>query len=123
MTWLLVFAGGGIGALLRFELGGFVQARVGASFPWGTFAVNALGCLAIGAIATWMDERGAGSPAWRAFLVAGVLGGFTTFSAFGLDTWRLIEDGRAAAALANAAGSVVVCVVALALGVVLVRNA
>jgi len=121
VTWALVFVGGGLGALLRYELGGLVQARAGAAFPWGTFAVNALGCLAIGVLATWIDERGGASAAARAFLIAGLLGGFTTFSAFGLETWRLVEDGRALAAAGNAGASVVVCVAAVALGAALVR--
>lgn len=122
MVWLVVFLGGGIGALLRYELGGWAQARMGSGFPWGTFAVNALGCLAIGVLATWIDERTGGAPLGRAFLLVGVLGGFTTFSSFGLETWRLIEDGQALAAAANAAASVAVCVVAVAIGAVLVRN-
>jgi len=121
VTWALVFVGGGLGALLRYELGGLVQARAGAAFPWGTFAVNALGCLAIGVLATWIDERGGASAAARAFLIAGLLGGFTTFSAFGLETWRLVEAGRALAAAGNAGASVVVCVAAVALGAALVR--
>ena len=123
VTWLLVFAGGGIGALLRYELGGFVQARTGAAFPWGTFAVNALGCFAIGVLATWIDERAGAGPAWRVFLLVGVLGGFTTFSSFGLESWRLIEEGRALAAAGNASLSVAVCVAAVAAGAAIVRSA
>ena len=122
MLWLAIFLGGGTGALLRYELGGFVQARAGTGFPWGTFAVNALGCVAIGVLAAWIDERGGAGPLWRAFLLVGVLGGFTTFSSFGLETWRLAEDGRALAAAANAAASVAVCVAAVAVGSAIVRN-
>jgi CrcB protein len=121
VTWALVFLGGGLGALLRYELGGFVQARAGAAFPWGTFAVNALGCFAIGVLATWIDERGGGSPAVRTLLIAGLLGGFTTFSAFGLETWRLLEEGRALGAALNAGASVLVCVAAVAAGAAIVR--
>jgi CrcB protein len=121
MTWLLVFTGGGLGALLRFELGGWVQAQGGTDFPWGTLAVNAIGCLAIGWVAAWMDERGGGSHAWRTFAIPGLLGGFTTFSAFGIETWRLLEAGRFAAAGANAAGSFGLCLAAVALGVMIAR--
>jgi CrcB protein len=121
MTWLLVFAGGGLGALLRYELGGWVQARAGADLPWGTFAVNAVGCMAIGWLATWIDERGGANPSWRMFAIPGLLGGFTTFSAFGLETWRLAEAGRLAAAGANAAGSFALCIAAVGLGVVIAR--
>jgi CrcB protein len=121
VIWLLVFVGGGVGALLRYELGGWVQGHAGAALPWGTFAVNALGCLAIGLLATAIDEHRVGGPGVRAFLLPGLLGGFTTFSAFGLETWRLLEAGTTIAALGNAVGSVVVCVAAVAAGVALGR--
>jgi CrcB protein len=121
MHWLLLFAGGGIGAVLRYELEGLVQAQAGATFPWGTFAVNVLGCFAIGLVATWIDERGAASATMRLFLVPGVLGGFTTFSAFGLETWRLVEEGAFGFAAGNALGSVAVCLAAVAAGAALGR--
>ncbi len=122
MRWLLVFLGGGLGSLLRFELSGFVQARMGFAFPWGTLSVNALGCLAIGLLATWFDERSGTSIEARHLLVAGLLGGFTTFSAFGLETFRLLEEARYAAALGNAAGSLVVCLAAVAIGIAIGRS-
>jgi CrcB protein len=121
MTWLLVFMGGGLGALLRYEVGGWVQARAGTGFPWGTLAVNAIGCFVIGWLATWIDERSGGTDAWRLFAIPGVLGGFTTFSTFGLETWRLVEAGRLAAAAANASGSVALCFAAVALGTAIAR--
>ncbi|MCX5739066.1 MAG: fluoride efflux transporter CrcB [Proteobacteria bacterium] len=121
MRWILVFLGGGLGSLLRFELGGFVQARIGPAFPWGTLSVNALGCLAIGVLATWIDERSGAGHETRLFLIAGLLGGFTTFSTFGLETFRLLEEAGYAAALGNAAGSFVVCFTAVAIGVAIGR--
>jgi CrcB protein len=121
VRWILVFLGGGLGSLLRFELGGFVQARIGPAFPWGTLSVNALGCLAIGVLATWIDERSGAGHETRLFLIAGLLGGFTTFSSFGLETFRLLEAARYAAALGNAAGSFVVCLTAVAIGVAIGR--
>lgn len=123
MRWLWIFLGGGAGAVLRYELGGWVQAQGGAAFPWGTFAVNALGCLAIGVLATWIDERAGGGADLRAFLLTGLLGGFTTFSAFGLETWRLVEAGALGGAAANAVGSVVVCLAAVAAGAAIARAA
>ena len=116
-----MFLGGGLGSLLRFELGGFVQARIGPAFPWGTLSVNALGCLAIGVLATWIDERSGAGHETRLFLIAGLLGGFTTFSTFGLETFRLLEEAGYAAALGNAAGSFVVCLTAVAIGVAIGR--
>lgn len=122
MKWLLLFVGGGVGASLRFALATWVDQRTPVPFPWGTLAVNAVGCFAIGVIATYADEHHVLSPGMRLFLVAGVLGGFTTFSTFGLETWALIEARAPWLALANALGSVVVALVSVILGVVIARE-
>jgi CrcB protein len=121
MKWGLLFAGGGIGAVARFALSAFVQARAATEFPWGVLAVNLAGCFAIGVLVEAADEHHLFGPGAREFLVAGVLGGFTTFSAFGFDTWSLLADGRSGAALANALGSVAGGIVAVAAGVQLAR--
>jgi len=92
-TWLGVAAGGAVGTLLRFGLGGWIQHGTGGTFPWGTFAINVLGALAIGAVAAYAERGGALPAAWRIALQVGVLGGFTTFSSFGLETFRLMQDG------------------------------
>ncbi|MFQ5415567.1 MAG: fluoride efflux transporter CrcB [Myxococcota bacterium] len=122
MKWLLLFLGGGIGASLRFALATFVDERAPETFPWGTFAVNAAGCFAIGLLATFSDEHHWLSPGARLFLVAGLLGGFTTFSTYGFETWQLIEDGAAAGALAYAVGSVAVGLVAVVFGALIARQ-
>ena len=122
MKWLVLFAGGGVGAALRYALGLWVDERTGPGFPWGTFAVNVTGCLAIGVIATLADEHAWISPTGRLLLVTGLLGGFTTFSTFGMETWQLVEDGAGWLALANAGGSVVAGVAAVVLGAVLTRQ-
>ncbi len=122
MKWLLLFVGGGLGASLRFALAAWVDARAPVAFPWGTLAVNAVGCFAIGLLATFADEHHLLSAGGRLFLVAGVLGGFTTFSTFGLETWTLIEDGAFPLAVANAVGSVVVGLFAVIAGVVIARQ-
>ena len=122
MRWLILFAGGGLGAVLRFALALWVDQRVPAAFPWGTLAVNVSGCFAIGLLATVADEHRLLTPATRLFLVAGVLGGFTTFSTFGLETWRLVEDGLSALALANVAASLVATLSAVVLGVLVGRS-
>ncbi len=122
MQWSWIFLGGGLGAVLRYELGGWVQAHAGPTFPWGTFFINAIGCFAIGLLATLIDERGVGGPGLRSFLVPGLLGGFTTFSAFGLETWRLTEQAAWGAAAGNTLGSVIACGIAVAAGVVLGRS-
>jgi len=92
-TWLGVAVGGALGTLLRYALGGWIQHASGGTFPWGTFAVNLSGALAIGALAGYVDRGGALTPAWRTALQIGVLGGFTTFSSLGLETFRLVQDG------------------------------
>jgi len=109
--------------LLRYELGGVVQRGTGAFFPWGTLFVNASGCLAIGFLATLLEERSLLGPTWRLFLLVGVLGGYTTFSSFGLETWRLVESGDWLRAAGNAGGSVAIGLVAVAGGVAIARFA
>ena len=101
---LAVAVGGMIGASGRYALTlGLQRASLALAFPLGTLAVNALGCFLIGALFTHFEARGAAGPsnAWRLLLVTGVLGGFTTFSAFGLDTWLLWRDAGPARALLN----------------------
>ena len=121
MQWLILFLGGGTGAMLRFAVALWVDERAQTSFPWGTLAVNAIGCFVIGLVATIADEHRLLTPAARLFTVAGLLGGFTTFSTFGLETWRLFEDGLPGLALTNAVGSLVATIVAVILGVMLGR--
>jgi len=115
VQWLWLFAGGGFGAVARFALGSFVLTRAGEGFPWGTLAVNWAGCLAIGALAAWLAAT-PHAPALRLFLVTGVLGGFTTFSAFGLETFELLVDGESGLAFLYVAGSVLGGLAAVALG-------
>jgi CrcB protein len=121
VRWLILFLGGGTGAMLRFAVALWVDERAQTSFPWGTFAVNAIGCFVIGLLATIADEHRLLNPAARLFTVAGLLGGFTTFSTFGLETWRLVEEGMPGLALTNALGSLGAGIVAVILGVLLGR--
>ncbi len=123
MRWLAIFVGGGLGALLRYEFGGLIQRSTGGFFPWGTLVVNATGCLAIGFVATLLEERSALGPTWRLVLLVGMLGGYTTFSTFGLETWRLVESGDWLRAAGNAAGSVLIGIAAVAGGVAVARLA
>jgi CrcB protein len=112
-----VAAGGAIGASLRYLLAGWLGRAMGHGFPWGTLAVNVLGSAAMGVCAVMLMERFPG--AWgryAPFLMTGVLGGFTTFSAFSLDALYLIERGRMGAAAFYVGGSVILCILGLWLG-------
>jgi len=106
LHWVWLFVGGGLGAVARFALGAWVLARTGEGFPWGTLAVNWLGCLGIGLAAAGFESWTAHPANLRLFCVAGLLGGFTTFSAFGLEAWELLADGETAPALLYVGGSI-----------------
>ena len=114
---LLAGLGGGLGAAGRYAVGLWLHHPADhPSFPLGTFAVNALGCLLIGLVLGWGEAREALTPGMRAFLVAGVLGGFTTFSAFGYDTYALLRGGHLPMAGLNVLAQVVVGLLAVAGG-------
>jgi CrcB protein len=96
---LLIGLGGFLGSMSRFALGGWVhRMKSGWAFPLETLIVNVAGCLVIGILAGMSESRGVFSDTTRAFLFAGVLGGFTTFSAFGYETFLLMRDGQLATA-------------------------
>ncbi len=119
---LMVAAGGAIGACLRFLTNHWALRLLGPAFPWGTFAVNVVGSLLMGVIAVVMMEKFPGSwGRWAPFAMTGVLGGFTTFSAFSLDVVMLYEKGRIATAAAYIGGSVALSIGALVLGFYLTR--
>lgn len=120
--WMAVAGGGALGALARFLLAGQVTRLVGGVFPWGTLLVNVLGALVMGVLVELMALRLSVSPELRAFLTVGILGGFTTFSAFTLETVTMIERGAWSSALAYVLASVLLCVSALFLGLWLVRT-
>ena len=114
---LMVAAGGLIGASLRYLVSTWVQGAAGdGAFPYGTLAVNAAGCLVIGLVAGYAEARQPLTSEAQGFLVVGVLGGFTTFSAFGIDTIRLVRDGAYAAASANVFLQVAVGLAAVVIG-------
>lgn len=119
---LLVGAGGFLGSVLRFTIGGWAQRLAPAGqFPLGTLAVNVIGCLLIGLLAGIAEYRQALDPAQRAFLMIGLLGGFTTFSAFALETLALAQDGEVMKAAANVVLQVVIGLFAAMAGYVLAR--
>lgn len=117
----IVAAGGAIGAGLRHLVNLAALRLAGPNYPWGTLAVNLIGCLAMGLLIGVLTLRGQSSAALRLFLATGVLGGFTTFSAFALDFVTLVERGRVDAALAYAAASVGLSIVAVFAGLTVMR--
>ena len=117
MILLAIAVGGGTGALLRHVVNHVVQARFGASFPLGIFLINVVGCLAIGIVAGLIaSARIHVGEVGRAFIVVGILGGFTTFSSFGLDTFTLARGGQIGAAAVNAVGQLALGLVAVWVG-------
>jgi CrcB protein len=121
---LLVGLGGGLGTMGRYALGGLIgRLKSGWSFPLETLIINVVGCLAIGLLAGLAESRGVFTGATRAFLFVGVLGGFTTFSTFGYETFQLLRDAQIAAALLSAGLQLVGGLGAVWVGAVLARLA
>lgn len=121
----LLFAvamGGAVGAMGRFVVMNAVGSMVGHGFPWGTFAVNLIGSFVLGALIEVSALHWSPSPEVRAFLVVGMLGAFTTFSTFSLDSYTLIERGQFGAVAAYIAGSVILGVLGLWAGMSLFRQ-
>jgi CrcB protein len=119
---IAIGVGGALGSLLRYWLSLWVHSWAGRGFPYGTLAVNVLGCLAMGLLFVLLTERLADSPVLRAGLLIGVLGGFTTFSSFSIETFNLIEQGEFAKATVNALASLGLCVAATWAGVLFGRQ-
>ena len=121
MTILWVALGGAIGSAARYGVNVWSGRLLGSEFPWATLAVNVIGCFAMGLLMELMALKLNVSTETRAFLTTGILGGFTTFSAFSLDFALLIERKTFALAGAYAAGSVLLSLAAVFLGLYLVR--
>lgn len=121
MHWtplFLVALGGAIGSAGRYLVGEGVKRGFGETFPFATLVVNVLGCFAIGVLMTWWGGSGSSTNTnLRFFFITGLLGGFTTFSAFGMETHRLFTSGRTELALLNIALSVIVGIAAVGIGV------
>ncbi len=123
-AYVLVFLGAGLGGMLRHAANLMSERAFGAAFPWGTLAVNVVGSLAMGLLAGWLALKAGESstPSLRLFLGTGVLGGFTTFSAFSLDVAILWERGQAGVAATYALGSLVLSIAGLVLGLAIIRS-
>lgn len=119
---LAVAVGGAIGASMRWLLAGVVQRSTDSAFPWGTLVVNALGSFLLGFLFVYMIERSSAGELLRLALTVGLLGAFTTFSTYSLESLRLIQSGDFGLAAANVVGQVFLCLVLTWFGVHLART-
>ena len=122
VSYLLVFVGGGLGASLRHFINLTCARGLGTGFPWGTFIINITGSTVMGLIAGYLAFKGEASQPFRLFLMTGILGGYTTFSAFSLDATLLYERGELVLAAAYVLGSVALSIAGLFAGLALVRH-
>jgi CrcB protein len=122
MNYVLVFVGGGLGSVLRHIVNVLCARGIGIGFPYGTFVVNVTGSLIMGLIAGYLAFKGEASQPWRLFLMTGILGGYTTFSAFSLDAALLYERGELGLAAFYVLGSVLFSILGLFAGLALVRH-
>lgn len=120
-----VALGGAIGSVLRYQAGRMMTLLLGpaavTAFPWATLVVNVVGSLAMGLLAGWLDRHGPGGDAWRLFIGVGLLGGFTTFSAFSFELFALVNRGQPALALTYALISITAGLTALYIGFIVMR--
>ncbi|WP_244626412.1 fluoride efflux transporter CrcB [Bradyrhizobium ivorense] len=122
VSYLLVFVGGGLGATLRHLINLTCARCIGTAFPWGTFIINITGSTVMGLIAGYLAFKGQAAQPWRLFLMTGILGGYTTFSAFSLDTALLYERGELGPAALYVLGSVALSIAGLFAGLAIVRH-
>jgi fluoride exporter len=122
MQWLAIALGGGLGAMARFAAVAYLTPLLGYRFPVGTFAVNIIGSLIIGAAYVFFVEKTHLAPEWRLFFITGLLGGFTTFSSFSLELLQLWQEGNMLLVLAYAASSVVLGLLMAYVGMALAQK-
>jgi len=116
-----VAIGGAAGAVMRWLVASGVQKMAGGAFPWGTFAVNALGSFLLGFLFVWLIERSTASELLRLAITVGFMGAFTTFSTYSLESVRLLQEGAFSLAFGNIAGQVIICLLLTWLGVQIAR--
>jgi CrcB protein len=122
MNYVLVFIGGGLGSSLRHTINVVCAKCIGTAFPYGTFIINITGSTVMGLVAGYFAFRGDAPQSWRLFLMTGILGGYTTFSAYSLDAALLYERGEIGLAAFYVVGSVVFSILGLFAGLALMRH-
>jgi CrcB protein len=121
MTYILIALGGAVGALLRYVVDEAVSRWTGGAFPFGTFVINVTGSFVLGLLFALAIERSLLPAEVRPALMIGVLGAYTTFSTWMLESWRLLEDGAYVLAIVNLGGSVLLGLAAVTVGITLGR--
>lgn len=119
---LLVAIGGALGSMARYGAAAAVNRMAQSAFPWGTLVVNVAGSFLIGLLMVLLFKAGEWRENGRLLLVTGMMGGFTTFSSFSWETWKLLEDGRLMMAITNVFVSVAICLLATLVGALLARQ-
>ena len=114
---LAIFLGGGLGSLMRF---GVEVVFSGTKFPWGTFVSNAIACVLLGVFVGWFAQGGHELSRTKLFLITGVCGGFSTFSTFSYESFKLWQEGEHLACISNIGGSIFVCLLCILLGIKIV---
>jgi CrcB protein len=122
MNYVLVFIGGGLGSVLRYIVNVICPRFLGTDFPYHTFIINITGSTIMGLVAGYLAFKGDAVQSWRLFLMTGILGGYTTFSAYSLDSAVLYERGEIGLAALYVLGSVVLSILGLFAGLALVRS-
>jgi fluoride exporter len=122
MNYLLVFIGGGLGSTLRYLVNVICPRLFGTAFPYHTFIINITGSTVMGLVAGYLAFKGEAASSWRLFLMTGILGGYTTFSAFSLDASVLYERGELGLALFYVLGSVIFSIAGLFAGLAVMRH-
>lgn len=122
MQWLAIALGGALGSVLRFAAVSYLTPLLGLRFPIGTFAVNILGSFLIGVAYVLLVEKTTLPAEWRLFFITGILGGFTTFSAFSLELLKLFQEGYVLTAIAYASSSVILGLLMAFVGMALTQK-
>ena len=122
MNYLLVFIGGGLGSALRHTVNVICPKLFGTHFPYHTFIINVTGSTIMGLIAGYLAFKGDAGQSWRLFVMTGILGGYTTFSAFSLDAAVLYDRGEIGLAAFYVLGSVILSILGLFAGLALIRS-
>lgn len=122
MQWLAIALGGALGSVIRFAAVGYLTPLLGYRFPLGTFVVNLLGSFLIGVAYVVLVEKTSLPVEWRLFFITGVLGGFTTFSAFSLEILQLWQEGHVLNAFAYASSSVILGLLMALIGMALTQK-